>query len=50
MNIEKQELIKVLDLIESIVDYNNKNLTKKQYYDLDNAREILLEVLKNMED
>lgn len=39
MNQVKQELIKVLEKIDHIVDYDNKNLTNKQYYELDEARE-----------
>jgi hypothetical protein len=46
----KKELIKVLDKLDHILDYNNKNLTNKQYHELDEAREILIATLKNMED
>lgn len=45
MNINKRDLQDVLDIVENIVDYHNKNLTKYQYERLSNAVELLKEVL-----
>lgn len=50
MNEQKQRLIEVLDKLDNILDYHNKNLTNYQYETLDEARDILLEELKQMED
>jgi hypothetical protein len=50
MNEQKQRFIEILDKLDNILDYHNKNLTKHQYNTLDEAREILLEELKKMED
>ena len=37
----KEEIKRAVDIVENIVDYHNKNLTKKQYYDLVEVLELL---------
>ena len=49
-NTKKRDLIKVLEKLDRILIYHNKNLKKLQYNELDEARNLLIKVLKQMED
>lgn len=46
----KKELLKIYEEISRIYEYDNKNLTKKQYYKLAEIIENFENVLKQMED
>lgn len=43
---EREQLTKVYEKINRIVNWNNKNLQKRQYYDLLDCVDILKELLK----
>ena len=37
----EQNIEKAIDILENIVNYHNKNLTEKQYWDLNEVLELL---------
>lgn len=44
----KEKTSRAISLLEDIIGYHNKNLTKKQYYDLIEILDIIKEVYENV--